>query len=474
MSDRGDGFYVVRGPPGTRAFVIDPIQKSILDALRAGCSVSDAVQGAADAGPVFHRYVSLQARMARVHPVRGFETRLSLPVGVLRLLWVLATAAALWSIAALIHDPLPFARPLLLPLHFLAALLAMSIASSTSAALQASLLNGRGLLPQRLRLSAATAVPHLTLDSNDVVALPRADRLLSDLIGVSVPALPMVGFTLAGWGDARCFCFAWWLFGLYPLARSPLASLLGDLFGDDDVTAHALHYHKRLLSGRERSGDELALAVCLVACFAWLATLLALAAFVAEGWPAVTEFPVEEPMGVLGLGLTALVMGGMTLGVLASLAVAVRFFVQALGPVIPRGAATSSLTGDMGELLSRNPLLRGMQPSTLERLAASTSRRSMAAGEVLLHQGEEGDTFYIVAQGEVEVERDGRVLKRLGRGDFFGEVALLAHQPRNATVTALRAGELLVVSHDDFWRVLSHDPELGATVEAVAAWRRHL
>lgn len=64
-------------------------------------------------------------------------------------------------------------------------------------------------------------------------------------------------------------------------------------------------------------------------------------------------------------------------------------------------------------------------------------------GEEIVRQGEPGDRFYLVRSGLVEVVRDGKVLARLGEGEFFGEAALISGSPRNATVRALEPSTLL-------------------------------
>jgi voltage-gated potassium channel len=61
---------------------------------------------------------------------------------------------------------------------------------------------------------------------------------------------------------------------------------------------------------------------------------------------------------------------------------------------------------------------------------------------------------------------------RLEEGDFFGEMALLSREPRAATVTAVRATDLLVLDADDFTRLLDRLPEIGERVRAVAKRRK--
>ena len=79
--------------------------------------------------------------------------------------------------------------------------------------------------------------------------------------------------------------------------------------------------------------------------------------------------------------------------------------------------------------------------------------------------------MYLIASGRVEVESAaGKVF--LDEGDFFGEIALLSREPRSATVTALRATDLLILDADDFLRLVDRLPDVGAKVHAVAKDRR--
>jgi MFS family permease len=80
------------------------------------------------------------------------------------------------------------------------------------------------------------------------------------------------------------------------------------------------------------------------------------------------------------------------------------------------------------------------QPLTLaqlEHLAARMQRVSYDAGDPIVREGDPGDGFYLVTEGEVRVSKDGRELRRMGAGSSFGEIALLRGVPRTASVTAL-------------------------------------
>jgi hypothetical protein len=85
-----------------------------------------------------------------------------------------------------------------------------------------------------------------------------------------------------------------------------------------------------------------------------------------------------------------------------------------------------------------------------------------APGDVIVRAGEAGDCAYFIRDGEVEVVRDadGRevVVARLGKGRFFGEMALLSNQPRNATVRAVAATELALLGKQNFLSMLSVMP----------------
>jgi hypothetical protein len=101
-------------------------------------------------------------------------------------------------------------------------------------------------------------------------------------------------------------------------------------------------------------------------------------------------------------------------------------------------------------LLSSLPLFAPLPAATLEMVARSADRRSVEKGEVVIRQGDAGDTFYAVADGAFDIDMNSVFLRTAPRGDFFGEVALLSDVTRTATVTAAADGELLVIHRDPF------------------------
>ncbi len=92
-------------------------------------------------------------------------------------------------------------------------------------------------------------------------------------------------------------------------------------------------------------------------------------------------------------------------------------------------------------------------------------REHFEAGETVFANGDVGDKVYFVVRGDATVERDGAAVARLKTGDVFGEAALIAHQPRNATVRAATALDTVVVARPAFQELLGHLPGMSATME---------
>lgn len=101
-------------------------------------------------------------------------------------------------------------------------------------------------------------------------------------------------------------------------------------------------------------------------------------------------------------------------------------------------------------LLRSMPLFAPLAPPTLESLARALEPVTVPAGVDVISLGEVGDRYYVIADGELEVVRDGRVAATRRRGEGVGEIALMYDVPRTATVRAKTASTLYALERDAF------------------------
>jgi MFS family permease len=110
-------------------------------------------------------------------------------------------------------------------------------------------------------------------------------------------------------------------------------------------------------------------------------------------------------------------------------------------------------------LLRSLPLFAELPAPAIEGLAAALTPLHLAPGAVLIQQGGRGDAYYAIAEGELDVLHDGHFLRRYGRGEGVGEIALLRDIPRTATVIAHSAATVYELHRDLFLTaVLGHAP----------------
>jgi CRP-like cAMP-binding protein/predicted MFS family arabinose efflux permease len=183
-------------------------------------------------------------------------------------------------------------------------------------------------------------------------------------------------------------------------------------------------------------------------------------------------------MGVLQLtGFSAGLAGSLLAPILASwLGLGVVLVGMGIVLIIAALAAVAILTRQ-GVLLARTDLdprrvellrstiLIGAPAARLESAAMALAALSVAAGDVVIHEGEPSDRFYLIAEGRFGVTQlgaDGQVvsLREIGPADPFGEIGLLTGAPRSATVTALTEGRLFALERDEFLSLVSSGPDL--------------
>jgi Cyclic nucleotide-binding domain len=107
----------------------------------------------------------------------------------------------------------------------------------------------------------------------------------------------------------------------------------------------------------------------------------------------------------------------------------------------------------------------------IESLARSLERVDLEPGAVVIRTGEQGDRFYAIADGTVEVSRDGRPVGTLTRGDGFGEIALLRDVPRMADVVAVTPTRLYALAKHQFVAAVTGHPEAAAEGERLVDGR---
>jgi CPA1 family monovalent cation:H+ antiporter len=125
---------------------------------------------------------------------------------------------------------------------------------------------------------------------------------------------------------------------------------------------------------------------------------------------------------------------------------------------------------DSLQLLSRLDLFKGFTQVELRSLARRFRPRLAVPGEVIIRKGERGESAFYISSGAVEVLLGERNV-RLGRGDVFGEMALLTGNRRLADVVSLGYCQLLVLNKRDFQRFLGKHPHAMAEIQRIAAAR---
>lgn len=115
---------------------------------------------------------------------------------------------------------------------------------------------------------------------------------------------------------------------------------------------------------------------------------------------------------------------------------------------------------DWMTMLLQSRAFHRIPPANLQAVFMRMQRINLSAGETVIRQGEEGDYFYVIVDGrcavsrETPLNREGIKLAELGRGETFGEEALISGARRNATVTMLTDGALMRLGKDDFNKLL--------------------
>jgi CRP/FNR family cyclic AMP-dependent transcriptional regulator len=118
------------------------------------------------------------------------------------------------------------------------------------------------------------------------------------------------------------------------------------------------------------------------------------------------------------------------------------------------------------------PFFSKLKKKELELIGRQADEIDVPAGKVLAKQGDLGDEFFVIESGTAEVARDGERINELGPGDFFGEMALLEADRRNATVTATTPMALIVMTRSSFRGIDKAMPHVHKAVQEAIEQRR--
>ncbi|MGF1529105.1 MAG: Crp/Fnr family transcriptional regulator [Candidatus Competibacterales bacterium] len=115
------------------------------------------------------------------------------------------------------------------------------------------------------------------------------------------------------------------------------------------------------------------------------------------------------------------------------------------------------------------PLFDGLGPDALEQIATRFTIRAFPKNAIVINEGDESDSFYVVVAGKVKVflaDEDGRevIITLRGEGFYFGELAYVAQLPRSASVMTMEASRLAVISGGDFMTLLKEYPDIAVNL----------
>jgi MFS family permease len=185
----------------------------------------------------------------------------------------------------------------------------------------------------------------------------------------------------------------------------------------------------------------------------------------------VLQFFLLSALGIGGLlapiltdifGLeNALIISGLFLPVLVAL------FGRTVAKIDAEAAAPEA---QELRLLTGVPIFAPLPGTALEHIAGRLVPLRIEPGTVILREGDAGDRFYVIVEGEVEVSAEGKTIATQGPGGYFGEIALLKDVPRTATVKAKTRVVLYALDREDFLAtVTGHAPSAKAAETVVAS-----
>jgi CRP-like cAMP-binding protein len=127
--------------------------------------------------------------------------------------------------------------------------------------------------------------------------------------------------------------------------------------------------------------------------------------------------------------------------------------------------------GWIDDKLAAVPLFAALDKKHLRQISSLATQIDVREGKVLTREGEHGNEFIIILEGEAEVRIGDKRIATRGPGDYFGEIALVANRPRTATVVAKTPMKVEVIGRREFQTMLHDNPTIATELLGVAADR---
>lgn len=124
------------------------------------------------------------------------------------------------------------------------------------------------------------------------------------------------------------------------------------------------------------------------------------------------------------------------------------------------------------EVLQNNELMGTIDSEVLTKLAEEVTIETYGTGEILINEGETGQYFYLVIDGEVDIVKNGKIFQRLEDNDYFGEISLFTGEKTSATVQVAKESKLLKIPSDKFKEALKINEQTAKKLSQVIAVRK--
>ncbi len=123
------------------------------------------------------------------------------------------------------------------------------------------------------------------------------------------------------------------------------------------------------------------------------------------------------------------------------------------------------------ELIRKAPLFARCSRTEMKEIVKLADEIDLREGKEMTREGSPGREFFVLLEGTADVKKNSRKVNTLGPGDFFGEIALVSHAPRTATVIATSPVRALVITDRSFRRLLDDSPQVKTKVMEAMAMR---